>query len=115
MCVQTDQRLPNALAIDLIVAWRSHNITMASRAYPEMSCEVVFEPQEWATLYTMQHHCHPPPAPPPLREMVRGLAQLGGFFARQGDGEPGIKAIWQGYQRLHEFIYALDTDRSINA
>ena len=31
--------------------------------------------------------------------MVRSLAQLGGCFARQGDGEPGIKAIWQGYQR----------------
>jgi len=67
------------------------------------------------TMYTMQQHCHPPPPPPPLREMVRSLAQRGGFFARQGDGEPGIKAIWQGYQRLHEFLYALDTYRSINA
>jgi hypothetical protein len=113
--VQTEQRLLNALAIYLIVAWRIHNITMAGRAYPEVSCEVVFEPQEWYTLYTMQHHCHPPPTPPPLREMVRNLAQLGGFLARQGDGEPGIKAIWQGYQRLHEFIYAIDTYRTVNA
>jgi Transposase DNA-binding/Transposase Tn5 dimerisation domain len=113
--VQTDQRLLNALASYVIVAWRLHNITMAGRAYPEVSCEVVFEPQEWATLYTMQHHCHPPPAPPPLREMVRSLAQLGGFLARQGDGEPGIQAIWQGYQRLHEFIYAIETYRTVNA
>jgi hypothetical protein len=113
--VQTDQRLLNALAIYLIVAWRIHNITMAGRAYPEVSCEVVFEPQEWYTLYTMQHHCHPPPTPPPLREMGRSLAQLGGFLARQGDGEPGIKAIWQGYQRLHEFIYAIDTYRTVKA
>jgi len=52
--VQTEQRLLNALAIYLIVAWRIHNITMAGRAYPEVSCEVVFEPQEWHTLYTMQ-------------------------------------------------------------
>ena len=88
---------------------------MAGRAYPEASCEVVFAPQEWSTLYMMQQHCHPPPTPPPLREMVRSLAPLGEFFARQGDGEPGIKAIWQGYQRLHEFLYALDTYRSINA
>jgi len=113
--VQTEQRLLNALAMYMIVAWRIHTITMAGRAYPAASCEVVFEPQEWSTLYTMQHHCHPPPTPPPLREMVRSLAQLGGFLARQGDGEPGIKAIWQGYQRLHEFLYALDTYRSINA
>jgi len=112
---QTAQRLLNALAIDLIVAWRIHNITMAGRAYPEVSCKVGFEPQEWYTLYTLQHHCHPPPTPPSLREMVRSLAQLGGFLARQGDGEPGIKAIWQGYQRLHEFISAIDTSRTVNA
>ena len=113
--VQTDQRLLNALAIYLIVAWRIHNITMAGRAYPEVSCEVVFAPQEWYTLYTMQHHRHPPPTPPPLREMVRSLAQLGGFLARTRDGEPGIQAIWQGYQRLHEFVYAIDTYRAVHA
>jgi hypothetical protein len=99
----------------MIVAWRIHNSTMAGRAYPEVSCEVVFEPQEWYTLSTRQHPCHPPPTPPPLREMVRNLAQLGGFLARQGDGEPGLKAIWQGYQRLHDCIYAIETYRSVNA
>jgi hypothetical protein len=80
--VQTAQRLLNALAIYLIVAWRIHHITLAGRAYPEVSCEVVFEPQEWSTLYPMPHHGYPPPTPPPLREMVRSLAPLGGFFAR---------------------------------
>jgi hypothetical protein len=48
--VQTEQRFLNALAMYMIVAWRIHNITMAGRAYPEASCEVVFEPQEWSTL-----------------------------------------------------------------
>ena len=113
--LQTEQRLLNALAIYLIVAWRIHNITMAGRAYPAVPCEVVFEPQEWHTLYTMQHHCHQPPTPPPLREMMWSLAQLGGFLARQGDGEPGTKAIWQGYQWLHDFIYAIDTYRTVKA
>lgn len=42
--VQTEQRLLNALAIYLIVAWRIHDLTTADRAYPEVSCEVVFEP-----------------------------------------------------------------------
>jgi Transposase Tn5 dimerisation domain len=82
--MQAEQRLLKALAIYVIVAWRIHNITMASRAYAEVSCEVIFEPREWQTLYTMQQHCHPPPTPPPLREMVRSLAQLGGFLARAG-------------------------------
>ncbi len=111
--VQTEARLLNALAMYMIVAWRIHNITMAGRAYPDASCEVVFAPREWHTLYTMQHHRHPPPTPPPLREMVRSLARLGGFLARARDGEPGIKAIWQGYQRLHDFLYAIETYRAI--
>jgi hypothetical protein len=47
--------------------------------------------------------------------MVRSLAPLGGFLARKRDGEPGITAIWQGYQRLHECIDAVDTYRTVNA
>jgi hypothetical protein len=113
--LMTDHRLLNAIAIYLIIAWRSHSLTMMGRAYPEASCEVVFEPREWQTIYTMQFHSRPPALPPPLRDMVRALAQLGGFLARTGDGEPGIKAIWQGYQRLHEFIYAVETHLAVNA
>jgi hypothetical protein len=77
--VQTDQRLLNAMALYLIVAWRIHQITRAGRAYPDAPCDVVFAPREWHTMYTMPHHRHPPQAPPALREMVRALAQLGGF------------------------------------
>jgi hypothetical protein len=33
---------------------------------------------------------------------VRWIAQLGGFLARKGDGEPGVKTIWQGLRRLHD-------------
>jgi hypothetical protein len=113
--LETDQRLLNAIAIYLIIAWRIHTITMMGRAYPDASCEVVFEPCEWQTIYMMQFHSRPPAQPPPLREMVRALAQLGGFLARTGDGEPGIKSIWQGYQRLHEFIYAVETHLAVNA
>jgi hypothetical protein len=112
--LMTEHRLLNAIAIYLIIAWRIHTLTMMGRAYPEASCEVVFEPREWQTIYTMQFHSRPPALPPPLRDMVRALAQLGGFLARTGDGEPGVKAIWQGYQRLHEFIYAVETHLTVN-
>ena len=103
------------MALYLMVAWRIHNITVAGRAYPDAPCDVVFEPREWHTMYPMPHHRPPPQAPPSLREMGRGLAQLGGFFARTDDGEPGITSIWQGNQRLHEFIYAVDIHRTVNA
>jgi hypothetical protein len=111
----TDHRLLNALALYLLIAWRIHTITMLGRAYPEASGEGGFEPREWQTIYTMQYHSPPPAQPPPLRDTVRALAQRGGFLARTGDGEPGIKAIWQGYQRLHEFVYAIETHLTVNA
>jgi hypothetical protein len=47
--------------------------------------------------------------------MVRRLAQLGGFLARQGDGEPGMTVSGQGYQRLHEFLSAVDPYRTVKA
>jgi hypothetical protein len=113
--VQTKPRLVNALAVYLIVAWRIHPITMLSRAYPEVSCEVVFEPQEWQTIYTMHSHRRPPQESPPLREVVRCLARLGGFLARTRDGEPGVQTVWQGYQRLHDFLYALEIHYAVKA
>ena len=111
--LQTKPRLVNALAIYLIVAWRIHTITMLSRATPAVSCEVVCEPQEWQTIYTMQYRRRPLQEPPPLRELVRGLARFGGFLARTGDGEPGVQTLWQGYQRLQDFLYALKTYRAV--
>jgi Transposase DNA-binding/Transposase Tn5 dimerisation domain len=109
-----DHRLLNAIAVYLIIAWRIQTITMMGRAYPEASCEVVFEPREWQTIYTIQFHSPPPAQPPPLRDTTRALAQLGGFLARKGDGEPGINSIWQGYQRLHNFIHAIETHLAVN-
>jgi Transposase Tn5 dimerisation domain/Transposase DNA-binding len=113
--LETAHRLLKALAIYLIIAWRIHTMTMMGRAYPEASCEIVFEPREWQTIYMMLYQSPPPAQPPPLRDTVRALAQLGGFLARTGDGEPGIKSIWQGYQRLHDFLYAIETHLAAHA
>jgi hypothetical protein len=113
--LETAHHLLNALAIYLILAWRIHTLTMMDRADPDASCEVVFEPREWQTIYMLQSQNPPPAQPPPLRDTVRALAQRGGFLARTGDGEPGLKSIWQGYQRLHEFIYAIETHLAVNA
>ena len=44
-----------------------------------------------------------PAVPPRLNEVVRRVAMLGGFLARKGDGEPGVKTIWIGLQRIVDF------------
>jgi hypothetical protein len=71
--------------------------------------------EAFARLEYQRDKRRPPAQPPPLRDTVRALAQLGGFLASTGDGEPGIKSIWQGYQRVHEFIYAVETHLAVNA
>jgi hypothetical protein len=38
----------------------------------------------------------PQPTRPRLNEVLKLIAQLGGFLARKGDGEPSAKAIWKG-------------------
>ena len=56
---------------------------------------------EWTTLWQVVEPAQPVPAQPPtLGEAVRLLARLGGFLARTRDGEPGVKTLWQGWQRL---------------
>ncbi|NER26043.1 MAG: hypothetical protein F6J96_36220 [Symploca sp. SIO1C2] len=33
---------------------------------------------------------------------MRWIAQLGGFLGRKSDGEPGVKTLWRGIQRLND-------------
>jgi hypothetical protein len=39
--------------------------------------------------------------PPGVRQAVRWIAQLGGFMARKGDGEPGPITLWRGLSQLN--------------
>ena len=39
-----------------------------------------------------------------VRAFVRGVASLGGFLGRKGDGEPGVRTLWRGYQRLQDLL-----------
>lgn len=109
--LETDNRLENAIAIYQILAWHLHNTTMLAREAPEQSCEQVFGREEWRMIYALQRKPISEKAPP-LRDCVRTLAQVGGFLARKGDGEPGMKTVWRGYIRL---LNALDAVAALNA
>lgn len=104
--LENDDRLVNCLAIYLIVGWHLHNLTMLSRQSPALSCDCLLSDIEWKTILLMKDKKKPPKDPPPLYEVTRKLAMLGGFIGRKGDGEPGVKAIWIGYQRLMHYIEA---------
>ncbi len=50
----------------------------------------------------------PPQQMPPIREVVCLIAQLGGFLARKGDGEPGVKSLWLGLMRLRDYAITVE-------
>lgn len=96
------ERLLPCLAVFLIVAWRTLYVCRLGRSCPEISCEAVFAPQEWQSVYQVVKRAKPPKQPPKLQEMVRLVAQLGGYVNKKRDDEPGPQTVWLGLQRLHD-------------
>jgi hypothetical protein len=96
-----DRFLP-CLAVYLIVTWRTLFVCRLGREFPEISCEVVFEPAEWKSVYHVVHKKPPPSTSPTLREMVRMVARLGGYINRKRTDEPGPQTVWLGLQRTHD-------------
>jgi hypothetical protein len=91
------ERLQTCLAIDMVVAWRIHYMTLLGREVPDMPCDVVFGEAEWKAL--LAHSTKNPIAPeqaPPLQEAVRMLGKVGGFLGRKCDGQPGAETLWRG-------------------
>ena len=102
--LETAQRLLNALATYSIVAWRLMWLTYRARLAPDDSCATVLQPVEWKLLRRKFEPKSRSKKPPTLRQAVRWIAQLGGFLARTGDGEPGVKTLWRGIGVLHHLL-----------
>jgi Transposase DNA-binding/Transposase Tn5 dimerisation domain len=101
--LETARRMEMALATYSIVAWRLLWLTYEARFNPDVPCDTVLETYEWQSLCaTVTQNPIPPKTPPSLRQAVRMIAALGGFLGRKADGEPGVKTIWRGWQRLHD-------------
>lgn len=102
--LQQCDRLLKALATYSIVAWRLMAMTYKARLTPDISCEVIFTPQEWKLLRRRFVPMSRSKKPPTLHQATNWLARLGGFQGRKGDGEPGIKTLWRGYTKLQHLI-----------
>ncbi len=101
------ERLERALVIYLIIAWRILHLVTWGREGPDLSCEVVFDPEEWQAAWIVAHRTKPPETPTPLGQMIRLIAGFGGFLGRKGAGHPGPKAIWEGIQNVHAFALGI--------
>jgi hypothetical protein len=104
--LRTDEAYLAYLGVCLIVAWRVMQLMMLGRECPEMPCDCVLEPEEWQAVYAVVKQQVPPEQPPPLGEMVRLIAGLGGYLGRKGDPPPGPKAMWLGMQRMADLALA---------
>ncbi len=102
-----DRVLPCA-ALYLIVAWRTLFVCRTSRRCPDLDCEVMFEPSEWKAVWVAVQRRKLPKKAPRLAEMVRLIASLGGYVARQ-ESEPGPQTLWIGLQRMYDLAWAWDT------
>lgn len=101
----TAARLERAVATYALAAWRLLWLTYEARRDPEGTCEAVLPREAWEVMHRVVHKKKAIPASPPsLREAVRQIARLGGFLARKGDGEPGVKTIWRGLRRLEDLV-----------
>ncbi len=86
-----------------IIAWRLFWMTKIARTNPDALCTVVLAEHEWKALYSAIHRTRDLPEQlPTVRQVVRWIAQLGGFLGRKSDKEPGITVIWRGWQRLND-------------
>ena len=107
--LETKERMVAALAVYLIVAWRTLYVCHLGRNCPEMSCEAVFEPSEWKSVWITVEGKRPPKKPPGLANMVRLIAQLGGYVNRPNRKDPpGPQTVWIGLQRMHDLAWAWD-------
>jgi len=97
------------LAVYLIVTWRTLLVCRLGRSCPDISCEMIFDPAEWQSVYRIVRDQHPPKTPPRLAEMVRLVAQLGGYVNRKRDDDPGPQTVWLGLQRMHDMALCWKT------
>jgi hypothetical protein len=98
-------RPERAIAMYLVVAWRVAHLMRLGRTCPDLDATQFFDRAEIQAAYMRSKG--PPPASPRLNEVLRLIAGFGGFLARKGDGEPGVKAIWKGLRKVRIAAEAL--------
>lgn len=105
-------KLEMAIALYLVVAWRLARLTKLGRVHPDLEASLLFTESEWKGAFILAKKPIPKQIPT-VREVIRQIAMLGGFLGRKGDGEPGVKTLWLGMQRLRDFVLGMEHMRGI--
>lgn len=103
---ETKERFTACMALYMVVAWRVMYTLMIGRNCPEIPCDLVFDSDEWMSVWSVVRKEIPPEHPPSLGEMIAMVAGLGGYLGRTHDGPPGPKTMWIGMQRMMDLALA---------
>lgn len=99
----TRDRLAPCLAMCAVLAWRLHLFGRLEHTQPDAPCTVAFSDREWQVIAVLAT-AESPTTPPTVRQVLRWLAQLGGFAGRRADGPPGPLVLMRGWLRVQEAI-----------
>lgn len=91
--------LMRLVAINMVIAWRIHLMTLLGREAPNLPMEVLYSDLE---IEVLRRYCKSRRRPPPttLNEAVILVASLGGYLNRKHDGPPGTELLWRGSRKL---------------
>lgn len=101
---ETADRMETCLAVLAVVAVRVFQMRCALDHEPAAPAEAAGTAAEVDVIRRLVGHTG---GAYTVRDFVRGVATLGGFLGRARDGEPGVRALWKGYQRLQDMLLGL--------
>jgi len=91
--------LKRLIAINMVIAWRIHLMTLLGREMPELPMELLFDDQEIQVLAILSKQ-QGWPVPRNLGEAVITTARMGGYMNRKHDPPPGAELLWRGHRKL---------------
>jgi hypothetical protein len=94
---RSGERLAPVIGMLSVLAVRLLQLKTAVRHNPDQPAARVV-PKQWLAMLPLI--MKRPRRITTVRDFFRALAQLGGFLARKGDGEPGWQTIWGGLEKL---------------
>lgn len=100
---ETAERMLACLALLSVVAVRVYQMRLALKEAPDSPAAEVATAEEIEVISAMQKTGKGKKSLT-VKDFVFAVAKLGGFLARKGDGEPGVRSLWRGYQRLQDLV-----------
>jgi hypothetical protein len=106
---ETADRMETCLAVLSVVAVRIFQMRCALQVQPDEPATQVATEEEIRLVRRLVKHKGQRFT---VRDFVRGVAKLGGFLGRKCDGDPGVRSLWRGYQRLQDMLMAVQLHES---